>query len=58
MDNVTKKTGRNGPSGLSNSTNDLSRFRALKENGSMRASSVNDVRADDVEEKVYIAKVS
>ena len=58
-DNVTKKTGRPGfvSSGLSNSTNDLSRFGAFERNGSIKAYSVSDVRADDVEEKVYIAKV-
>ena len=59
LDNVTKKTARHGfvSSGLSNSTYDLSRFRAFEGNGSIRASSVGDVRGDDVEEKVYIAKV-
>ena len=59
LDNVTKKTGRHGfgSSGLSSSTNDLSRFRAFKGNESMRASSVSDVRMDDAEEKVYIAKI-
>ena len=59
LDNITKKTGRHGfgSSGLSSSTNDLSRFRAFKRNESMRASSVSDVRMDDAEEKVYIAKI-
>ena len=59
FDNATKKTGRHGfgSSGLSSSTNDLSRFRAFEGNGSIRASSVSDVRSDDVEERVYIAKV-
>ena len=59
LDNVTKKTGRHGfeSSGLSNSTNDLSRFRTFEKNESMRASSVSDVRMDDAEDKVYIEKV-
>ena len=59
LDNVTKKAGRYGlgSSGLSNSTNDLSRSRAFEKNESMRASSVSDVHADDAEDKVYIAKV-
>ena len=59
LDNVTKKTGRHGfgSSGLSSSTNELSRFTAFEENGYIRTSSGNDVCPDDVEEKVYIAKV-
>jgi hypothetical protein len=59
LDNVNKKTGKHssGSSGLSNSTNDLSRVRAFEENVSIRTSSVNDVRTDDAEGKVYIAKV-
>ena len=57
LDNVTKKTDRHGSSGLSSSTHELSRFKAFEGNGSIRASSVSDVRSDDVEERVYIAKV-
>ena len=57
LDNVTKNTGRHGSSGLSRSTHELSRSKAFEGNGSIRAYSVNDVRADDVQEKVYIAKV-
>jgi hypothetical protein len=56
LDNVTKRTDRHGSIGFSSSTHDLSRLGAFEDNGYIRASSVSDVRADDVE-KVYIAKV-
>jgi len=46
-----------GSSGLSSSTNDLSKFRAREENIMTKASSVCDIRPHVAEEKVYIAKV-
>ena len=46
-----------GSSGLSSSTNDLSKFRAREENIMTKASSVCDIRPHVADEKVYIAKV-
>jgi len=59
LDNGAGNTDRYsfGSSGLSSSTNDLSRFRTAEENIITKASSVSDIRPQGVQEKVYIAKV-
>jgi len=60
LDNGTKQTDRYGfgSSGLSCSTNDLTRFRASEGNTVItKASSVSDIRPHGAQEKVYIAKV-
>ena len=59
LDNGAGNTDRYGlgSSGLSSSTNDLSRFRTTEGNIMTKSSSVCDIRPQVAEEKVYIAKV-
>jgi len=59
LDNGASNTNSHGfgSSGLSSSTNDLSRLRRSEENRITKASSLSDIHPQHSEEKVYIAKV-